>query len=44
MSNWDGDLDDGIEPDEGDTTTRIWDLSLLGREPLDVLFFRIEKG
>ncbi|MFT4547253.1 MAG: hypothetical protein ACI9MB_001199 [Verrucomicrobiales bacterium] len=40
MTNWESDLDDGVAPDEGDTTTGTF--SLTGNTAAD-LFFRIEE-
>ena len=44
MSNWDGDLEDGIVADDGEQTTWTYDLGLLGLDSPEVLFFRMEKG
>ena len=43
MSNWDADLDDGIEADAGETTSASFDLALAGLGGAGRVFFRIEK-
>ena len=43
MSNWDTDLDDDIDADAGDMTTRTFDLAPSGFAGSARLFFRIEK-
>lgn len=43
MSNWDADLDDGIEADAGETTSASFDLVLAGLGGAGRVFFRIEK-
>jgi len=43
MTNWDADLDDGIEADAGETTSASFDLSVAGIGEAGRLFFRIEK-
>ena len=42
LNNWDADLDDGVEPDAGETTTRGFDISGLASED-GKLYFRVEK-
>jgi hypothetical protein len=42
LVNWDGDLDDGVDADLGETTTRDFDLS--GIEAEGELFFRVERN
>jgi hypothetical protein len=39
---WDGDLDDGIEADKGDSTTRSFDVSGLGADGR--LLLRVERN
>ena len=41
LINWDSDIDDGVEADEGESTTRIFDISDLGL--LERGYFRVEK-
>ena len=41
LINWDSDIDDGVEADEGESTTRIFDISDLGL--LESVYFRVEK-
>ncbi len=42
LSNWNSDLDDSIEADDGDSTTRSFDLSENGLDDETRLFFRVE--
>ncbi len=41
--DWSGDLNDSVSADEGDTTTRTFDLQGAGISGRDQIFFRIEK-
>jgi hypothetical protein len=42
LMTWDADLDDSIEADAGDTTTRVF---AVGIAPVDgKLFFRVERN
>jgi plastocyanin len=43
MTNWDADLDDGIDAGEGETTTRTFDITGLTSES-GKLFFRVERN
>ena len=43
LTNWDGDLDDGVEADAGETTTRSFSVAGLASEGGE-LFFRIERN
>ena len=43
LIDWDADLDDGVEADEGDTTTRSFGIAGLPSEGGD-LFFRVERN
>ena len=43
LITWRGDLDDGIVPDAGETTTRTLNLEPAGIAGEDRLFFRVEK-
>jgi len=43
LINWDTDLDDGVIADDGDSTTRTYDLSQFGLEGETRIFFRVEK-
>ncbi|MFT6863045.1 MAG: hypothetical protein ACJAVK_001606 [Akkermansiaceae bacterium] len=43
LINWDNDLEDGIPADDGDATTKIFDLSEFGLEGEAKTFFRVEK-
>ena len=44
MTSWESDLDDGVEADPGDTTTRTFDLTTAGLSGGDgPIFFRVEK-
>ena len=40
--DWDGDLDDGIEADKGDSTTRSFDVNGLGADGR--LLLRVERN
>jgi hypothetical protein len=42
LINWDNDLDDGILADDGDSTTRTFDLAEFSLESKTKLFFRVE--
>jgi hypothetical protein len=42
LTNWILEIEDGVS-DPGDTTTRTFDLSLLGLETAELLFFRVEN-
>ena len=42
MSNWEADLDDGVDADAGDSTTRTYGIAGLATEGGE-LFFRVEK-
>lgn len=43
MEEWDSDLDDGVKADDGDTTTRTFDISGLASAS-GKLFLRIERN
>lgn len=43
MIDWGGELDDGVEADAGDQTTRTFDLSAAGLDAATELFFRVEE-
>ncbi|MDA7639636.1 hypothetical protein N8686_03475, partial [Akkermansiaceae bacterium] len=43
MEEWDSDLDDGVKADDGDTTTRTFDVSGLAGAS-GKLFLRIERN
>ena len=43
LTNWDANLDDGIEADAGETTTRSLDIAGLASED-GKLFFRVETN
>ena len=44
MTTWENDLDDGVEADAGDITTRTFDLTNAGLSGTDgPIFFRVEK-
>ena len=43
MKSWEADLDDGIEGDPGDSTTRMFDLTLAGLEGEERVYFRVER-
>lgn len=43
LISWDNDLEDGIVADEGDATTKTFDLAEFGLEDLPKIFFRVEK-
>ena len=42
MMDWDADLDDGIEGDDGETTTAVFDLAEVNLDDVDKAFFRVE--
>jgi len=42
LINWELDLDDGIEADAGETTTRTFDIAGLATER-EKLYFRVER-
>ena len=43
MADWGADLDDGIDADPGETTTRTFDLGPAGLSGAERVFFRVEK-
>ncbi|MDB4500741.1 hypothetical protein N9224_01015 [Akkermansiaceae bacterium] len=43
MLDWGGELDDAVEADAGDQTTRTFDLSAAGLDSAAKLFFRVEE-
>ena len=43
MRDWSADLDDGIQADAGDSTTRTFDLAQAGLAEAACLFFRVER-
>jgi hypothetical protein len=43
MTNWDGDLDDGVDADAGESTTLTFDLALIDLTTPDRVFFRVER-
>lgn len=43
MINWDGDLDDSVPGDAGDSTTKTFDLSAAGLDGDQKVFFRVER-
>jgi hypothetical protein len=43
LVNWDGDLDDGVDADEGESTTRDFNVAALVAED-ESLYFRIERN
>ena len=42
LTNWELDLDDGVEADAGETTTRTFDIAGLATEG-EELYFRVER-
>jgi hypothetical protein len=42
LTNWELDLDDGVEADAGETTTRTFDITDLAMEG-EELYFRVER-
>jgi hypothetical protein len=43
LQNWDADLDDGIDADAGDATTKSFDLTLAGLAGAGQVYFRVEE-
>jgi len=43
MTDWGGDLDDGVEGDAGETTTRTYNLALAGLAGAERVYFRVER-
>ena len=43
MTEWDGDLDDGVEGDAGETTTRTYNLAPAGLVGAGRVYFRVER-
>ena len=43
LINWGNDLDDGIPADDGDVTTRTFDLAEFGLDGESRIFFRVEE-